>query len=347
MQYRLSTIFLIFFVLAASLSLFNYFMIFGLWTALMLCIAGFCLNKTRTLGGGIATFAFITVLGIALPWHALSFFLEEVKKATCKSRIHSIGRALSMYEQTNKHFPPAYTCDKDGKPLFSWLVEILPDLGCGDIYDTLHKDEPWNSQHNFKVLSKYPLLFKCCSTGHSEYDSSSNFMAFEGPGMLFSRDGKAKRIEDFPLGTRNTMMLVEVIGSTKHWAEPYVLTSEEVLENTRTRKGPRIATRHSEWIFIERGDSSLSGYPSKMPLSNWRKILSGEIPLHDPLLEHFDPNAPDMIDVYVDPTPFWPNKVGRYFSIVVWLFAVALLFHRALKSRKKAVAVDMPLVPVA
>ena len=65
-----------------------------------------------------------------------------------------IGLGLLNYESARKRFPPINVCDKDGKPLFSWLVAILPNTEYGAIYDQLNLDEPWNSRHNTAAIGK-------------------------------------------------------------------------------------------------------------------------------------------------------------------------------------------------
>jgi hypothetical protein len=342
MQFRLSSIFLIFFVLATSLSLFSDKWIFGLWTAIILCLAGLCLNKIRNLNGGIGAFIAITLIGIALPWFKLSEDGKLAKRRPCANKLLVIGYALLSYETVNKHFPPAYTCDKDGKPLFSWLVELLPYMNYRNLYEELHKEEPWNSPHNAKVLAKVPDFYKCPGACRAGNDFSSSYMALAGKETLFHRDGQAKKLWEFTLGLSNTLFVLEITGSTRHWAEPFVLTSDEVLENTRVGKGPRIATCHPGVIPLLEGDGSVHPYPSKLPLSIWRGILVGEFPINPQIVDienpspypEVDPNAPDLVDVYVEQSPFWANQVGKYLSVVVWIFAVGLLIHRAIRSRE-------------
>ena len=52
--------------------------------------------------------------------------------------------------------PPAAIYSKDGKPLLSWRVAILPYLGLDNLYKQFHLDEPWDSPHNIK-LSAMPV----------------------------------------------------------------------------------------------------------------------------------------------------------------------------------------------
>ena len=66
-----------------------------------------------------------------------------------------------------------------------------------------------------------------------------------------------------------------------------------------------------------------------MPISLWKKILDGEPTDWD----NFDESAPDMVDVSVAPPD--PGKWLIILSLIVWLFSVALLFGRAVKSRRK------------
>ena len=56
----------------------------------------------------------------------------------------------------NKHFPPAAICDKDGRPLLSWRVAILPYIDQEDLYKQFHLDEPWDSPHNRSLIEKMP-----------------------------------------------------------------------------------------------------------------------------------------------------------------------------------------------
>ena len=60
MQYRLSTIFLVFFVTAASLAVFN---AWGIWVAADFCLAALAFNKMKSMGDGLAIAILIVILG--------------------------------------------------------------------------------------------------------------------------------------------------------------------------------------------------------------------------------------------------------------------------------------------
>ena len=50
--------------------------------------------------------------------------------------------------------------DKDGKTLLSWRVDILPFIEQDTLYKEFHLDEPWDSEHNKKLLAKMPKVFR-------------------------------------------------------------------------------------------------------------------------------------------------------------------------------------------
>jgi hypothetical protein len=62
--------------------------------------------------------------------------------------------AMLNYESANRHLPPAAIRDKDGKPLLSWRVAILPYLDEVELYKQFRLDEPWDSPHNSALIKK-------------------------------------------------------------------------------------------------------------------------------------------------------------------------------------------------
>jgi hypothetical protein len=342
MQYSLSTLFLVFFVLAASLAMFG---LWGIWFAGMLCIAALTLNRTKVLSpNGIRNCVCTVFFGIVCPGLLLMMAplaIEPAHRASCIG-LHSgmFGLALHNYHDANKHFPPVFVRDKDGKPLYSWMVEVLPMLEYGSLYNQLNKDEPWNSPHNSKVLPQILEEAICPSVDRDPNDCSSNYMAVIGPGTIWTAEG-TKKIADFPNGTPYTVAMVEVVNSGKHWAEPFALTVDELLENMRIGKGIRISSCHPDSVTVLFADGATRTFPTKMPLSLWKRILDGDRVDVDEASKHIDPNAPDMVDVYVGHNRTLFEIITWALSFLVWLFSAVLLFYRAVKSRKEQCVTGM------
>lgn len=79
-----------------------------------------------------------------------------------RSRLNLKKLAIAMHNYADVHqgqLPLAATVSKNGKTLLSWRVELLPYLGEQALYRQFKRDEPWDSPHNRKLLSKMPAVF--------------------------------------------------------------------------------------------------------------------------------------------------------------------------------------------
>jgi prepilin-type processing-associated H-X9-DG protein len=337
MQYCLSTLFLVFFVVAASLAVFG---AWGIWFGGVLCIAALTLHCTRDLfPNGVRNCSLIVFFGIILPLIIqllpdLSTPREVIRHAGCTSNLKGIGLALHNYHDAHKHFPPIFVCDKKGKPLRSWLAEILPEMGMTTVFAQLNKDEPWNSAHNARILAGAVGEWTCPSANRNSQDVSSNYLAIIGPNTIWKSDGP-KSILDLPNGTTHSIIAVEAVGTGKHWAEPFGITVDEVLENMRKGEGVRISTCHPSRINVLFADCSVLSFPAKMPLSYWRKLLNGELTNFVDLEDRIDPDAPDNVSVSLTPVTRWRGMWAAAVGIVVWLISAIWLFYRVVKSRSR------------
>jgi hypothetical protein len=75
------------------------------------------------------------------------------------NNLKQIMIAMHTYHDTYRHFPAAYGMKKDGTKLLSWRVYLLPYLEQDALYKEFHLDEPWDSEHNKKLISRMPDLF--------------------------------------------------------------------------------------------------------------------------------------------------------------------------------------------
>jgi RNA polymerase sigma factor (sigma-70 family) len=94
--------------------------------------------------------------------------------------------AMHAYHDAYQKFPVDIV-SKEGKPLLSWRVELLPFMEEDNLARAFNRDEPWDSEHNFKLLAKMPEVlrvgFEPKGTTHTYYQRFAiSPLIAEGPG---------------------------------------------------------------------------------------------------------------------------------------------------------------------
>jgi hypothetical protein len=143
---------------------------------------------------------------IALLLPAVQAAREAARRAQSISNMKQLGLCMFNYQDAHKTFPARAILDKDGKPLLSWRVAILPYLDQGDLYGQFKLDEPWDSPNNKKLIERMPPYFRNPSSGAPP--NTTTYLAPVGPGTVFEGD-KGRTFRDIRDGTSNTVMLVE------------------------------------------------------------------------------------------------------------------------------------------
>ena len=85
--------------------------------------------------------------------------------------VKAILIAMHNYHDTYGRFPPDIA-DKDGKPLLSWRVQLLPYLEQDALYRAFRKDQPWDSEHNLRLLAQMPPVYR---TGIEPKDATHTY----------------------------------------------------------------------------------------------------------------------------------------------------------------------------
>jgi prepilin-type processing-associated H-X9-DG protein len=160
--------------------------------------------------GGVA-------VGTALLLPAVQAAREAARRAQCVNDLKQIGLALHNYHDVNNALPAAAITGKDGKPLLSWRVAILPFIEAQGLYNEFHLDEPWDSPHNKTLIAKMPRAYVCPSSLQI-VPGTTTYKAFVGGGALFDPT-KPVGFQQVTDGTSNTMAVVE--GKTPViWTKP-------------------------------------------------------------------------------------------------------------------------------
>ncbi len=82
------------------------------------------------------------------------------KQSMSKNNMRQIMVATHFYHDAHLALPALFNQDKTGKPLLSWRVHILPYIEQDEFYKQFHLDEPWDSEHNIKLVEKMPEVFR-------------------------------------------------------------------------------------------------------------------------------------------------------------------------------------------
>lgn len=154
----------------------------------------------------------------------IALFAAPVKKARAAAqRIQStnnlkqLALAMHIYHDVHRQLPSAAST-KDGKSLLSWRVAVLPYIEQQALYDEFHHDEPWDSEHNIKLLAKMPKLY--ASPGIELKEGHTTYLVPTGKSMVFD-GGRKATLADITDGTSNTLLVVEANAERSvPWTKP-------------------------------------------------------------------------------------------------------------------------------
>ena len=86
---------------------------------------------------------------------------DAARRTQCANNLKQIGIGMFSHRTARQSFPDAAIKSKDGKPLLSWRVAILPYIEQKPLYDKFKLDEPWDSPTNKALIELIPPLYVC------------------------------------------------------------------------------------------------------------------------------------------------------------------------------------------
>lgn len=138
----------------------------------------------------------------------------------------NLALAIHNYHDAFGSFPAQSLVSAQGKRLLSWRVLVLPYLDQTALYQEFRLDEPWNSEHNLRLVEKMPDVFR--SAGTPGKPGTTRFVCPLTSGSAMGRVGPPVKFSNITDGTSNTIWLVEADEShAVIWTKPDDLTIDE------------------------------------------------------------------------------------------------------------------------
>jgi len=162
-------------------------------------------------------------------------------RMTAENNLKQIGLALHNYHDAYSGVPilgigpnGAMLRNATDKPLLSWRVAMLPYIEQTNLYKQFHLDEPWDSEHNKKLIDKMPKIYapvaKPGKPGYTHIQMVVGPNAMQPPSVRFPGS--------FPDGLSNTIAVVEA-AEPVIWTKPddVMLPGKEVPKDFRKKFG--------------------------------------------------------------------------------------------------------------
>ncbi len=198
---------------------------------------------------GCITWSLVAVallVGILLP--SVEKVREAANRAKSQDQLMQIAFAMLNSASNNKDetLPAVAIYDRDGNPLLSWRVAILPFIEQQQLYDQFHLDEVWDSPHNLPLLAKMPKTYQMPGNPN---DSNTYYRVFHGEGAPF--DGtKGVKLKDFPDGILSTILVIEADESVP-WTKP------EEFEYDANSPLPKLGSHWKGKFYVALADGSV------------------------------------------------------------------------------------------
>jgi hypothetical protein len=178
-------------------------------------------------------------------------------RAACANNLKQIALALHNYHAVFNVFPPAYVADKEGRPMHSWRVLLLPFLEKQALYDRYDFNERWDGPNNIKLLDEMPYEFRCHRNRatHPALTTWTSYVAMGGPGTIFP-GAKSMRLDQVTDGTADTIMVAEVANVRIPWTKPEDLDLRTMGLHINDRASASISSNHPEGANVARVDTN-------------------------------------------------------------------------------------------
>jgi hypothetical protein len=234
----------------------------------------------RARRSGVARKVLLCLLAVVLGFGTPALFVkmrkdavESARCAKCRSELKAISLALLAYKNKHGAFPPAYFCDKSGKPVNSWRL-LVADLAFyhRNVSAGYDVSQSWGAPRNFTFGLRNQTVeeFQCPSAG-GEGPAITNYVAVVGPNTMWPGCEPAKPADDS--SDNDKILVIEVVNSDILWMEPRDLTLEQALDTIQPKTGAGIGSHHSDGIHYVTVGGEVRTLDPNIDRESLRKLL--------------------------------------------------------------------------
>ncbi len=143
----------------------------------------------------------------------VSVGLQSSLNERVKSKMSALILAVHNYHSAFERLPPFATkTDAVKRQGLSWRVFLLPFLGEGELYHRFHLNEPWDSEHNRKLVQEIPAAYQppMGATASDLKEGLTTLLAPVGNSTPFLGGKDEHGFRQVIDGLSNTVAIVEV-----------------------------------------------------------------------------------------------------------------------------------------
>jgi RNA polymerase sigma factor (sigma-70 family) len=108
---------------------------------------------------------------------------EAMRRLRLRRNFKTVALAIHNYNATYGHLPLPALSSKDGKPLLSWRVALLPYIDQDALYKRFKLDEAWDSPHNKPLGETMLAIYGTGLVGEKSNRTTIQYLV--GPGAIF------------------------------------------------------------------------------------------------------------------------------------------------------------------
>ena len=217
--------------------------------------------------------AVVLGMGGAVIWPAFTGLKARRNKVACMSNLQRIALALNEYAAKHGTYPTPVVRDASGKPLYSWRVLILAELGEQSIAAKFNYDEPWDSNNNIRFLGQRCPRVYISPAVRGRDIAETNYFLVTGKGTLFPPKGPLtpKRVSD---GLDKTLLVVESENTVTEWTKPVDIDITKLNPKIGASGPNTIGGTHEGGATAVFADGSPAWLPEDLPPTILHALIS-------------------------------------------------------------------------